>query len=123
MKFDKQRTAEPVISTVVLKTKALINILKAEVDESAGEVLIEIPDDKAESAIAAFEQEGVTVQVGGFIEISRQRCIDCGHCITLCPVQAISADEDLTVILDQDRCINCGACVDCCPTRAISMLQ
>ncbi|MEM2941891.1 MAG: 4Fe-4S binding protein [Candidatus Bathyarchaeia archaeon] len=123
LKFDKQRTAEPVISTVVLKTKALINILKAEVDESAGEVLIEIPDDKAESAIAAFEQEGVTVQVGGFIEISRQRCIDCGHCITLCPVQAISADEDLTVILDQDRCINCGACVDCCPTRAISMLQ
>jgi NAD-dependent dihydropyrimidine dehydrogenase PreA subunit len=122
LKFDKQRTAEPVISTVVLKTKALINILKAEVDESAGEVLIEIPDDKAESAIAAFEQEGVSVQVGGFIEISRQKCIDCGHCITLCPVQAISANEDLTVTIDQDKCINCGACVDCCPTRAISML-
>ncbi|MBS7622302.1 4Fe-4S binding protein [Candidatus Bathyarchaeota archaeon] len=123
LKFDKQRTAEPIISTVVLKTKALINILKAEVDESAGEVLIEVPDDKAESTIAAFKQEGVAVQVGGFIEISRQRCIDCGHCITLCPVQAISAEEDLTVKIDQDRCINCGACVDCCPTRAISMLQ
>ena len=121
--FDKQRTAEPIISTVILNTKAPINILRAEVDESAGEVLIEVPDEKAESTLAAFKQMGVSVQVGGFIEISRQRCIDCGHCITICPVEAISAEKDLTVNIDPEKCVNCGACVDCCPTRAISMLQ
>ena len=108
---------------MILKTKAPINILRAEVDESAGEVLIEIPDESAESTLSAFKQMGVAVQVGGFIEISRQRCIDCGHCITICPVEAISADRDLTVNIDPEKCINCGACVDCCPTRAISMLQ
>jgi len=123
LRFDKQRTAEPIISTVILNTKAPINILRAEVDESAGEVLIEVPDEKAESTLAAFKQMGVSVQVGGFIEISRQRCIDCGHCITICPVEAISAEKDLTVNIDPEKCVNCGACVDCCPTRAISMLQ
>ncbi len=123
LRFDKQRTAEPIISTVILKTKAPINILRAEVDESTGEVLIEIPDEKAESTLAAFKQMGVSIQVGAFIEISRQRCIDCGHCITICPVEAISAEKDLTVNIDLEKCVNCGACVDCCPTRAISMLQ
>lgn len=123
LRFDKERTAEPIISTVILKTKAPINILRAEVDESAGEVLIEVPDERAESTLAAFKQMGVAVQVGGFIEISRQRCIDCGHCITICPVEAISAEKDLTVNIDPEKCINCGACVDCCPTRAITMLQ
>ncbi len=121
--FNKERTAKPIISSVILKTRAPINILRAEVDERGGEVLVEIPDEKAESAVAAFKQMGVDVQVGGFIEIVRERCIDCGHCITICPVSAISAKEDLTVILDQEKCVNCGACVDSCPTRAIEMLQ
>jgi NAD-dependent dihydropyrimidine dehydrogenase PreA subunit len=123
LRFNKERTAEPIISSVILKTKTPINILRAEVDESEGEVLVEVPDEKAEGTIAAFKKMGVDVQVGRFIEISRDRCIDCGHCITICPVAAIAAEEDLSVNIDPQKCINCGACIDSCPTRAIKMLQ
>ena len=121
--FDKQRTAEPIISSVILTTKVPINILRASVDERGGEVLIELPDERADVAVSAFKQKGVGVQVGGFIEILRERCIDCGHCITICPVEAIAAEKDLTVNIDAQKCINCGACIDCCPTRAITMLK
>jgi Fe-S-cluster-containing hydrogenase component 2 len=123
LKFGKDRTPKPIISSVILKTRAPINILRAEIDESSGEVLIEVPDEKAKKTFEAFKQMGVEVKVGGFIELLREKCIDCGHCITVCPVEAISAKKDLTVVVDPQKCINCGACVDCCPTRAIEMSQ
>lgn len=121
--FGKERTSEPIIASVILRTKAPINILRAEVDEGTGEVLVEVPDDKAEGAISAFKQMGVDVHVGWFIEILREKCIDCGHCITVCPVEAISTQSDLTVEIDQDKCVNCGVCVDACPTRAIKLSE
>ncbi len=123
LKFGKDRTPKPIISSVILKTRAPINILRAEIDESSGEVLIEVPDEKAKKTVEAFKEMGVEVKVGGFIELLREKCIDCGHCITVCPVEAISAKKDLTVVIDPQKCINCGACVDCCPTRAIETSQ
>ncbi|MFC1506710.1 4Fe-4S binding protein [Thermoproteota archaeon] len=123
LRFDKERTSEPIIASVILRTKAPINILRAQVDEGTGEVLIEVPDDKAENTISAFKQMGVDVHVGRFIEILREKCIDCGHCITVCPVDAISAQSDLTVEIDQNKCVDCGACVDACPTRAIKLSE
>ena len=121
LRFNKQRTGEPIISSVILKTGAPINILRARVDEREGEVLVDVPEEQTEKVIKAFEEMGVSVQVGGFIEIIRGRCIDCGHCITICPVAAIIAERDLTINIDSKKCINCGACIDCCPTRAIRM--
>ena len=121
LRFNKQRTGEPIISSVILKTGAPINILRARVDEREGEVLVDVPEEQTEKVIKAFEEMGVSVQVGGFIEIIRERCIDCGHCITICPVAAIIAERDLTINIDSKKCINCGACIDCCPTRAIRM--
>ncbi len=46
-------------------------------------------------------------------------CINCGACVSECPVEAISAGNDQHVI-DADACTDCGACVDVCPVEAIS---
>ncbi len=45
-------------------------------------------------------------------------CISCGACEAECPVEAISAGEDMYVI-DAEKCTDCGACVEVCPTEAI----
>ena len=45
-------------------------------------------------------------------------CINCGACEGSCPVDCISAGDDVYVI-DPDACIDCGACVDSCPVGAI----
>ncbi len=46
-------------------------------------------------------------------------CVACGACADTCPVNAISAGDDMYVI-DADACIDCGACEDGCPTGAIT---
>lgn len=45
-------------------------------------------------------------------------CISCGACEAECPVEAISAGDDIYEI-DPEKCTDCGACVEVCPTEAI----
>lgn len=45
-------------------------------------------------------------------------CVQCDNaqCAVICPVKAISRDEELgRLIIDYDRCIGCRMCVTACP--------
>lgn len=46
-------------------------------------------------------------------------CSGCQACVSVCPVQAISMQEDelstLLPVIDQEKCINCGRCKNVCP--------
>lgn len=44
-------------------------------------------------------------------------CVECGACISECPVEAIEEGSPYQIT---DACIDCGACVDICPVQAIS---
>ncbi|MDR0676258.1 MAG: 4Fe-4S binding protein [Elusimicrobiota bacterium] len=45
-------------------------------------------------------------------------CINCGSCESVCPVTAIS-EENNKRIIDPDVCVDCGACKGACPVDAI----
>ncbi len=49
-----------------------------------------------------------------------EKCTGCESCVTECPSEAISMDEEKAVV-DADECVDCGVCVDACPVEAISM--
>ena len=44
-------------------------------------------------------------------------CINCGNCVSECPVDAIKEGSPIYVI--NDSCIDCGNCVPACPVNAI----
>jgi ferredoxin len=46
------------------------------------------------------------------------KCINCGACEPVCPVEAISEKGNVRAI-DPGTCIDCGACVETCPADAI----
>jgi len=72
----------------------------------------------------------------GRAHIDPKKCKECGKCAEACPynaiadlmrpckrscpVDAISLDEDMIVVIDDKKCINCGQCVVNCPFGAIS---
>ncbi|MEM4246673.1 MAG: 4Fe-4S binding protein [Candidatus Bathyarchaeia archaeon] len=122
LKFDKRRVTKPVISTAAIEFDTPINILRADVDEKGGKVLVEIADGRAQQVLEAIKREGVEVEHKTLITITH-RCIDCGHCITLCPVEAIRQDHDLKVRVEESKCIQCERCVDACPLRAIVLTK
>ena len=53
--------------------------------------------------------------------IDKTKCIGCGSCIDICPVGAISFDDDSKAKIDQTKCIKCGACEATCPAQAIKI--
>ncbi|WP_100065765.1 EFR1 family ferrodoxin [Miniphocaeibacter massiliensis] len=45
-----------------------------------------------------------------------ESCIDCGTCVEICPVEAISIENPRET--DRERCINCTACIYNCSTNS-----
>jgi pyruvate formate lyase activating enzyme len=47
-------------------------------------------------------------------------CKQCGTCVKVCPVQAVTLDED-GVHIDRKACTKCGECVNNCVPKALQM--
>lgn len=50
----------------------------------------------------------------------RVGCIACSKCVNVCPVMAITIENNLARI-DYQKCINCKKCVEVCPTKVINI--
>ena len=47
------------------------------------------------------------------------KCIGCGLCKKVCPVNAISGEMKAKHLINVSTCIKCGACEGKCPVKAI----
>lgn len=62
-------------------------------------------DSIAEASLPVIDQEA-------------NACAQCWRCVDICPVDALTADEE-GVILDPDKCTGCRLCAEVCPTGTI----
>ena len=51
--------------------------------------------------------------------VDKSKCIGCGTCVSVCPVNAIEMVDGYAKI-NKETCIHCGACESACPVQAIS---
>ena len=49
------------------------------------------------------------------------KCVGCGACPRVCPVNAISGERKKLHVIDQNVCTRCGACIQVCKFDAISV--
>lgn len=56
------------------------------------------------------------------LEIQREICIGCSHCVKVCPTEALRV-KDGKALLYADWCIDCGECFRICPNRAIRVVD
>jgi len=54
------------------------------------------------------------------VQIDQEKCTGCKLCVDVCPLEAISIENDKAKV-DKDTCTECGQCVDECPNEAISI--
>ncbi len=124
LRFDKKIVDQPITSKIILEKGTPVNILAAHINQEGGEILAEIGNENAQQVIDAFREQGVTVDVRNLIEVDSEKCTDCGACFSLCPVDAISFQDDSSIHFDNQKCVgtSCGLCADACPTRAIKLI-
>ena len=125
LRFSEKLVEKPITAQVILEHGIPISIVAAHIDSQGGEILAEVPSTHVEKVAEAFREKGVIVTFPKLIEVDSERCFDCGACLSLCPVNAISFKEDFSVVFDQEKCIGspCGTCVDACPARAIRLVE
>lgn len=125
LRFAEALVEQPITSQIILEHKVPINIITAHVNSKGGEILAEIPDKALDNTVKAFRDKGVEVSIPKLVEVDADACFSCGTCVSLCPVEAISIDEDCAVVFDREKCVGstCSACVDACPARAIRSVK
>jgi len=125
LRFSEENVEEPITSQVILELGIPMRIVTATVNSLGGDILVEVPAVHVEKIVKAFKAKGVIVRFPKLIEVDSDKCYDCGACYALCPVDAISYEDDYSVVFDEKTCIGspCGLCVDACPARAIKLVE
>lgn len=55
--------------------------------------------------------------------IDKELCINCGICLSYCPVNSVRYESEQGYIISYDYCKGCGICAVECPRKAISMVK
>ena len=127
LSFPENIVTSPITYKLVKEFNLEFNILRAEITpDMEGKMLIELRGDKVliDDAIKYLTDTGISVQEAAKdIIISKNKCIDCGVCTSICITQALTLDDSSNFKLkfNKDKCILCELCLDCCPVSAIKV--
>jgi len=126
LNFKPEAANTPITNNLVSKYHLLVNILRAEIDEIGGKMVIELSG-KAEDlrkGMDYLKSSGVGVRpIKEGVRRDDEMCTHCGVCVSICPTKALALDPKTgKVTFTEDKCVACGVCIDACPPRAMEIL-
>ncbi len=142
IEYHSNNVRRPILSEAIKKSDVVLNILKASINgQMNGRIFAEVEGSSSE--ISAFmnylsDNEVSTEIRQSLLEISKDRCNNCGECCEACPTGALTLensrggkvensslneakDEAIGKELQFDpyKCVSCDRCIAVCPVEAI----
>jgi len=62
----------------------------------------------------------LTRRKNGVVTLDKNTCIGCQACVGFCPIEAMAKSD---ARLEPFKCISCGACVRACPEKALELIE
>ena len=57
------------------------------------------------------------------VEVDQEKCIGCGECVDICPVDVYEMQGEKSVPVNADECIGCESCIEVCDQEAIIVTE
>lgn len=124
LKYPSKKAQEPYTAEIVLLTKARMNINWANIGATYAEMIIDVPDEKCDEVLEQYRTRGVeAIKLPTPIILEEERCTYCGACLSICPMDVFSFDENWRLNLSREKdCIQCDACIKACPFDALKLM-
>ncbi|MBN1678272.1 MAG: 4Fe-4S binding protein [Candidatus Thermoplasmatota archaeon] len=126
LNFSPDAVNQPVTNNLISKYHLLVNILRAEIDEIGGKMVLELSGkaDDIRKGIDYLKANGVGVRpIKEGVRRDDDVCIHCGLCVSICPTKALTFDpKTMKVLFSEEKCVACSVCIDACPPRAMEIL-
>jgi len=124
LRFSPSIVNKAIISDTMKNYDIDFNILRADISPRGGKMLVEIEGKQVKDSIEYMEMQGINVEpVKKVVTKEEEKCVDCGACVSLCPVKAICIMDDWSIDIDDQLCIGCGFCTSSCPMKAIVVME
>ncbi len=125
LSFSPSIVNEPITYGMVKEFDLMLNILRGEVDDRGGRLVIEIDGKPSQIAngLEYLKENGVEVkELDEYVLKEEEDCTHCGMCLSICPSEAFIMNRDTwEVEFKPDECIACGLCIDACPPSAMRL--
>ena len=53
--------------------------------------------------------------------IDADKCVGCGECVDVCPVDVYEMQDGKSETINPDDCLGCESCVEVCPNGAVTI--
>ena len=57
------------------------------------------------------------------VEVDQEKCIGCGECVDICPVEVYEMQNEKSVPVNAEECIGCESCIEVCDQEAITITE
>lgn len=122
--FPHRLVDQPIIYRLAKDYSLEFNILRAYVTpREEGLLVLELCGKKSdyEQGINYLRGAGIKIQpLKHDIIRNEKRCTDCGVCVPICPVGALTAEPSTRKVnFHNNKCIACELCIKACPVKAM----
>jgi ferredoxin len=126
LNFNPELANQPITHNLIAKHHLMVNILRAEIDEIGGKMVLELSGkaDDIRRGIDYLKENSVGVRpIKEGVRRDDDICTHCGMCVSICPTKALAYDPKTgKVTFTEEKCVACGVCIDACPPRAMEIL-